>query len=81
MSRPARRVRGVILRAVLNGKVAVLLGSACLAPAVWLQLTDHRWEAWWTDGLALVCGATGLALILAGFGGRRVDWIDPDQGT
>jgi hypothetical protein len=46
-------------------------------PAAWLWWGDYAWEAWYTDGLALIGGATGAALILAGIGGRRPDWIEP----
>ena len=30
-----------------------------------------------TDGLGLVVGATGVAFLLTGIGGRRPDWIEP----
>jgi hypothetical protein len=29
-----------------------------------------------TDGLGLIVGATGAALLLAGLGGRRPDWLE-----
>jgi hypothetical protein len=45
-----------------------------LAPAVWLRIQDLSWENSVTDGLGLILGATGLAFILAGAGGRRPDW-------
>jgi hypothetical protein len=31
-----------------------------------------------TDGFGLVIGATGVAFLLAGIGGRRPDWIEPE---
>jgi hypothetical protein len=74
----ARRVRGWLLRMVLSRTRAVALGTMMSAPAVWLWWRDYSWETWYTDGLALVVGATGLALILAGLGGRRPDWIEPE---
>lgn len=74
---PTRRVRGWLLRVALNRTRAVVLGAIVSAPAVWLWWRDYVWETWYTDGLALVVGATGLALILAGLGGRRPDWIEP----
>ena len=72
-----RRARGWVLRAVLHRTTAVTLGLLLCAPAVWLWWREYRWETWYTDGLSLVVGATGLALILAGVGGRRPDWIEP----
>jgi hypothetical protein len=74
-----RRVRGWLLRAVMNPSLAVTLGLALAVPAAWVGWWAYAWETWYTDGLALVAGATGLALILAGLGGRRPDWIDPDE--
>jgi hypothetical protein len=41
---------------------------------------DYSWENAFTDGAGLVAGATGVALVLAGLGGRRGDWVDPEQG-
>ena len=72
-----RRVRGWLLRAVLKRRTAVTLGTTLSAPALWLWVGDYVWETWYTDGLALVSGATGLALIVAGVGGRRPDWTEP----
>jgi hypothetical protein len=63
----------------LRRTTAVGLGIALCVPAVWLWWNDYRWEKWYTDGLGLVVGATGLALILAGVGGRRPDWIERSQ--
>ena len=45
------------------------------APAVWVEFFS-RYEAWWIDGLALVAGATGVALCWTGLTGARPDWID-----
>ena len=50
-----------------------------LAPALWLFFGGYKWEGPITDGLELVLGATGTALLVAGVGGRRPDWIDPDD--
>lgn len=65
------------MRAVLNRTRAVLIGAMLSLPAVWLWWKDYSWETWSTDGLALIAGATGIALILAGIGGRKPDWIEP----
>jgi hypothetical protein len=45
------------------------------APAAWLQ-SSALVGAWWVDGLSLVLGATGIALMWAGVTGLRPDWID-----
>ena len=56
--------------------MALAVGAVLLAPALALVLDDYSWESWITDGLALVLGGTGAALVLTGIGGRRPDWID-----
>ena len=71
-----KRARGWLLRLVLKRPVAIALGLALLAPSVWLLLQDFSWETPATDGLGLICGATGVAFLAAGIGGRRPDWID-----
>lgn len=73
------RVRGRILRLVLERRNALVLGATLCAPAILLWWRDYRWESWLTEGSALVLGATGVALILAGLGGRRPDWYDLDE--
>src|SRR5436309_5924531 len=75
-SRPGRRLRGWFIRLVLNRTLSIVLGLLLLAPAVWLFVGDYRWETPITDGLQLILGATGTALLFAGIGGRRPDWID-----
>lgn len=75
MTRPARRVRGVLLRFVRARWPAVALGAVLLAPAALLWLEQYAWETSYTDGLALVLGATGAALIVAGITGARPDWV------
>ena len=74
--RSGRRVRGWFIRLVLNRTLSMVLGLLLLAPAVWLFIGDYRWETPVTDGLQLIFGATGAALLFAGIGGRRPDWID-----
>jgi hypothetical protein len=72
-----KRLRGWLLRLVLKRGVSIVLGIVLLAPAVWLLAGDYKWETAATDGLGLILGATGAALLLTGIGGRRPDWIDP----
>lgn len=71
-----KRFRGRLLRLVLKRPVAVGLGLVLLAPAAWLLVEDYAWENATTDGLGLILGATGAALLFAGVGGRRPDWVD-----
>ena len=76
MARQGRRLRGWLIRLILNRPLSSALGIIFLAPAIWLWLGNHRWETPIADGLGLVLGATGLALVIAGIGGRKPDWID-----
>jgi hypothetical protein len=70
-----RRARGVILRLVRRRGLAMTVGLAMIAPAAWLELSGAS-GAWWLDGLGLVLGATGIALVWAGLTGSRPDWVD-----
>ena len=70
-----RRVRGAILRLVRRRPLAIVVGCALAAPATWVEFFS-RYEAWWIDGLALVAGATGLALLWTGLTGAAPDWVD-----
>ena len=79
MSLTIRRVRGALLRLARARRVAVVAGATLLAPSVWLLMADFIWESWLSDGFGLVLGATGTAIILAGLGGHRPDWRDPDS--
>ena len=72
-----RRARGIVLRLARRRALAVVSGAILTAPAVWIEVFS-RSEAWWMDGLALVCGATGLALVWTGLTGARPDWVDAD---
>ena len=75
--RQVRRIRGWLLRLVLNRTASIVLGLVLLGPAVGMWIGDYRWETPATDGAGLILGATGAALVLAGISGRRPDWIDP----
>ena len=63
----------MLLRLVRRRSLALSIGIALAAPAAWLELASH-FDAWWIDGLALVVGATGFALIWAAISGPRADW-------
>ena len=70
-----RRVRGFLLRIVRRRTLALVLGLALAVPAGWVELSG-RYSAWWVEGLALVIGATGLAIFWTGLTGASPDWID-----
>ena len=71
-----RRMRGALLRVALRRTPALVAGVALLAPATVVGLAEYPWESWLTDGLVLVGGATGVALLVTGLTGRRADWIE-----
>jgi hypothetical protein len=70
-----RRVRGTILRLVRRRPLAILVGLALVLPAAWVEFSG-RYDAWWLQGLALVVGATGLAIFWTGLTGASPDWVD-----
>jgi hypothetical protein len=72
---PMRRVRGAILRLVRRRALAIAVGLALVLPAAWVEFSG-RFDAWWVEGLALVIGATGLAILWTGVTGAAPDWID-----
>jgi hypothetical protein len=72
----ARRLRGMLLRFVLNRPLAIACGLAIAAPGLVLLVRDYPWESGVTDGGALLSVATGLALAWTGVSGRKPDWID-----
>lgn len=72
----ARRLRGLLLRLMLNRPLAIACGALVALPGVLLLMGDYEWESGATEGLALVTLATGIALAWAGVTGRREDWIE-----
>ena len=70
-----RRGRGLLLRFVRRRALAVGVGLALTLPAAWVELSG-RVDHWWMEGLALVVGATGLALVWTGLTGVSPDWVD-----
>lgn len=71
-----RRWRGTLLRLAFDRAAALTLGLVCAGGAAWLAIIDASWESWVSDGLGLVAGATGVALIVVALGGRRPDWVE-----
>lgn len=70
-----RKLRGALLRLARRRRLAVAVGAALAGPSAWLELSG-RIDAWWIEGLALVVGATGLALLWTGVVGVAPDWTD-----
>ena len=70
-----RRARGGVLRLVRHRALSIALGLLLAVPSAWLQFSG-RANTWWVEGLSLVVGATGVALIWTGLTGVGPDWID-----
>ena len=51
------------------------VGLILAAPSAWLEFSG-RYDVWWITGLALVCGATGIALFWTGLTGVSPDWVE-----
>lgn len=79
MARRWRRVRGALLRVAFHRLAAGVVGLVLMVPAVVLNVADYGWESWVTEGFSLVLAATGLALLLAPWIGRRPDWISDED--
>jgi hypothetical protein len=73
-----RRVRGVLLRLVRRRPLAIVVGATLALPAAWLEVSGGS-GAWWLDGLSLLLGATGAALLWTGLTGPRPDWLDAND--
>jgi hypothetical protein len=69
-------VRGALLRLALARSAAALTGAILATAALALVGFDFTWENAFTDGLSLVLGATGVALIVMAASGRKPDWIE-----
>jgi len=76
MSPTLRRARGLLLRVAYRRTSALLAGGMLLLPAGVLLAGDFGWESGVSDGVGLLSGATGAALLVVGFGGRRGDWVE-----
>jgi hypothetical protein len=64
-----------VLRLVRRRGWAIAVGLALAVPSVWIEISDYS-GSWWSQGAALVLGATGLALVWTALIGPRADWID-----
>ena len=67
----------MILRLVRQRALAILVGLALALPAAWVEFSG-RYELWWAQGLALVLGASGLAILWTGLTGASPDWVDDE---
>jgi hypothetical protein len=72
-----RRLRGALLRLVRRRGTAVVVGLLLVTPSAWVEFSG-RYDAWWLEGLALVVGATGLAILWTGLTGVSPDWVEGD---
>ena len=70
-----RRVRGFLLRLVRRRTLALAAGLALAVPAGWVEFSG-RYGTGWVKGLALIVGATGIAIFWTGLTGPSPDWID-----
>ena len=71
-----RRARGTLLRLSQARVAAGGVGTVLVAVAAGLIMFDFSWESWVSDGLGLVLGGTGAALLMTAMSGRRPDWIE-----
>jgi hypothetical protein len=69
------RIRGVVLRLVRRRRLAIFVGAALAVPAAWVELSG-RFDSWWIEGLALIVGATGIAILWTGLTGIGPDWTE-----
>lgn len=60
-----RRARGWLLRLARRRRLATLAGLLMVIPAAWLELAGGA-GVWWIDGLTLLVGSTGVALLWSG---------------
>ena len=75
-----RRARGFVLRLVRRRALALVVGGILIVPSAWVEFSG-RYGAWWQDGLALVVGATGIAIFWTGVTGVAPDWVENGEGT
>ncbi len=67
------RARGRLLRLARNRRLAATVGALLAIPCGWIEWSG-RYDAWWVQGIALVAGATGLALLWTALTGVPPDF-------
>ena len=72
------RLRGTILRLVRRRALAIAVGLALVIPAAWVEFSG-AFAAWWVEGLALIVGASGAAVLWTGLTGAAPDWVDDED--
>ncbi len=65
----------MVLRLVRRRTSAVLVGICLIVPAAWVECAA-RIDQWWLEGLALIAGATGVAILWTAVRGVPPDWIN-----
>ena len=70
------RARGFMLRFVRRRRLATGVGLILIAPSAWIEFSGRY--PWWAEGLALVVGATGIAIFWTGLTGGSPDWYETD---
>jgi hypothetical protein len=70
------RARGFMLRLVRRRRLAMAIGFALMAPSAWVEFSGRY--PWWAEGLALVVGATGIAIFWTGLTGGSPDWVEDE---
>ena len=70
-----RRARGAVLRLVRQRALSIVVGLLLAVPAAWIEFFARN-PSWWQQGLSLIVGATGLALLWTGLTGASPDWIE-----
>lgn len=61
-----------MLRLVRRRRLAIGIGLLLAIPSAWIELSGRFGS--WSEGVALVVFATGLALLWTGLAGMRPDW-------
>ena len=78
-----KRFRGAVLRFVRRRALAASVGVLLILPAAWVEFAariGNQW-AWLANGIALIVGATGIALVWTAIVGVAPDWIDEDADS
>ena len=63
------------MRLVRRRVLAIVLGAALIGPAAWIEFGADE-VTWWAEGLALIGGATGIAVFWTGLTGGSPDWVE-----